>query len=77
MVTNYTHQSYHPVDLQVSLGREKSLLARGCQFLFPVFHVRVLELETLDMQVRVVKAETEEFGPVVALEVWVQVRRDF
>lgn len=38
-----THQSYHPVDLQVSLGRGRSLLTRGCQFLFPVFQFRVLE----------------------------------
>ena len=41
--SNYTHQSYHPVDLQASLSHGRSLLARGCQFLFPVFHVHVLE----------------------------------
>ena len=29
------------------------------------------------MQVRAVKAETVEFGLVVALVVWVQVRQDF
>ena len=38
-----THQSYRPVGLQVYLGRGKFLLARGCQFLSPVFHVHVLE----------------------------------